>query len=405
MLRSTIAPFVRQSLNSFVRTYRRSGRRGPRDQAGVRIQQNIFRNKEALEEDPEISYESDFSTVAESHREHEEELKLRREQLKYHITKKKYFRTEKQPNFLTWAEKENIRFLHKQDPNDWSPQRLSESFPATEEVICKILKAKWTPKNMDRIQQHDETVKNNWQLYKAKKIDNLDPELLEHLEKFSNRNFDSSQNAFVKSKVNQIEFQFPKPQSTEFLKIITSCKSRTTDSDQNLIGKEKPNQLRLPQEENQTKELDLPQTHVKKSMTYDELVKVSGMPSNSEVEDYLNVSLHDTPNTNVTAETSPQKIINDELATTQNTSEITYQDETEEPINLTLADVSSSKHIQKYVSKTGALASTAKHLPEPFQERIRIPKRLQKAGSVYKLYDCFYDDKGLFLYRVPGLRN
>lgn len=34
---------------------------------------------------------------------------------------------------------------------------------------------------------------------------------------------------------------------------------------------------------------------------------------------------------------------------------------------------------------------------------IRIPKRVWKEGYTYKVKDCFYDDRGEFLYRVPGL--
>lgn len=34
---------------------------------------------------------------------------------------------------------------------------------------------------------------------------------------------------------------------------------------------------------------------------------------------------------------------------------------------------------------------------------IRIPRKVWKEGYTYKLKDCFYDDRGDFLYRVPGL--
>lgn len=34
---------------------------------------------------------------------------------------------------------------------------------------------------------------------------------------------------------------------------------------------------------------------------------------------------------------------------------------------------------------------------------IRIPKKAWKEGYTYRVNDCFYDDNGDFLYRVPGL--
>ena len=43
-----------------------------------------------------------------------------------------------EPNLLTWMEKELIKYLHKQDSSEWTVTRLSESFPATEDVIRKV---------------------------------------------------------------------------------------------------------------------------------------------------------------------------------------------------------------------------------------------------------------------------
>lgn len=34
---------------------------------------------------------------------------------------------------------------------------------------------------------------------------------------------------------------------------------------------------------------------------------------------------------------------------------------------------------------------------------IQIPRKVWKEGFTYKVKDCFYDDNGDFLYRVPGL--
>lgn len=38
-----------------------------------------------------------------------------------------------------------------------------------------------------------------------------------------------------------------------------------------------------------------------------------------------------------------------------------------------------------------------------YPERIIIPKNKYKPGYTYKLNDCYYDDDGEFLYRVPGM--
>lgn len=38
-----------------------------------------------------------------------------------------------------------------------------------------------------------------------------------------------------------------------------------------------------------------------------------------------------------------------------------------------------------------------------YPERIKIPKDKYIKGSTYKVNDCYYDDDGEFLYRVPGM--
>lgn len=35
--------------------------------------------------------------------------------------------------------------------------------------------------------------------------------------------------------------------------------------------------------------------------------------------------------------------------------------------------------------------------------KIHIPRKLWKKYATYKVEDCYYDDDGEFLYRVPGM--
>ena len=57
---------------------------------------------------------------------------------KRRIIEKKVYPKLTNPNLLTWMEKEMIRYLHKMDPEEWSYDRLAESFPATTGVIHKV---------------------------------------------------------------------------------------------------------------------------------------------------------------------------------------------------------------------------------------------------------------------------
>jgi hypothetical protein len=51
------------------------------------------------------------------------------------IVGNKYFKQEKGPNLLTWAEKEQIHYLHTNDGDTWTVEKLAQSFPASETTI------------------------------------------------------------------------------------------------------------------------------------------------------------------------------------------------------------------------------------------------------------------------------
>ena len=51
------------------------------------------------------------------------------------IVYKKVYGKEAPPPLLTWMEKEMIKFLHREDPKEWTISRLAESFPATGSII------------------------------------------------------------------------------------------------------------------------------------------------------------------------------------------------------------------------------------------------------------------------------
>lgn len=395
-----------------VRNYRRAGNKKTRELAGIRIQNKIFDDIETLEEDPERTYDADFSRLDVSHREHERELAEQKEQAKYHMIKRKYFKDPKLPNFLTWAEKEQIRKLHKRDPSEWTPERLAESFPAVEEVIVKILKAKWTPTSMQRVQKHDENVQKNWKLFKADKIRDLTPDVREHLKKFSNRNFDSVQNAYAQLQDDPFKFKFPEPKKKEFLSIITSCK-RNDEKKTRLIDQNDAKQIEASQESSVSVErenqiqfqagIQISNKQRRKSVTFDQLAKNKAFANDVDTEEmHLKVVLPEHEKTLAPIDSKPTKSIRMQH-TTNDDYELLAEENSQDikTCDLALAEVgTSSKIFQKYADKVGYLDSV--NVPQ-IRYSINIPPKHRKKGSIYKLEDCFYDDRGKFMYRVPGL--
>ena len=67
-------------------------------------------------------------------------------------------------NLLTWDAKEQIKYLHLQDPEFWTVERIAQSYPITEENAHKLLKSKWSPKTLNDLAKHDQKVMQNWAL-------------------------------------------------------------------------------------------------------------------------------------------------------------------------------------------------------------------------------------------------
>lgn len=53
----------------------------------------------------------------------------------YSITERRHFKPPKEPNMLTWSEKEQIKFLHQNEPDKWTVLSLAQSFPASPRII------------------------------------------------------------------------------------------------------------------------------------------------------------------------------------------------------------------------------------------------------------------------------
>lgn len=103
---------------------------------GIKHRVNLLNNPSAEElEDIDIDgLESDFMNANLSHKEYIEELNARKEREKYFIVQQKYFK-EKIPNFLTYNDKLQIKYLHRTDPEQWTVQKLSDSFPALPNIV------------------------------------------------------------------------------------------------------------------------------------------------------------------------------------------------------------------------------------------------------------------------------
>lgn len=421
MLRCGILSLIRSSSIQPSRFYK-DKKTYAGDRAGFRRQMDELGDADLFEEDPEGSYEADFSKVPQVFRESQMEMKRQKEKVKLKIIEKKYFRVSKQPSFLTWAEKEQIRHLNQQDPQEWNVERLSESFPATEDVIIKILKAKWTPVDMKRVRVHDENVKKNWQAFKANKFEDLDPELKEHLAKFSQRKFNSSKNAYALSKNDQIEFKFPKPKHQEFAHIVLSCKPLkkakeiAEDKSEQIEAGERGSSVMINETSMEAQEVEMPKKLRFQNIRFDELQKKLGIVEVKADEDDFHIGFSQESNSkkspieqnNLNRAVCLEDFEEIDLNHSENPKELSEIESVSYESDAKIVDMSPKQemHVNKYVKKEVNVKSFNASVDlEPYIDKIVIPKEVRKKGGMYRVNDCFFDDNGEFLFKVPGLES
>jgi len=56
---------------------------------------------------------------------------------------------------LTWSAKEQIRYLNAEYPDEWTPERLADSFPVSVDGVRRILRSTFVPRTSKEIDNHD----------------------------------------------------------------------------------------------------------------------------------------------------------------------------------------------------------------------------------------------------------
>lgn len=335
---------------------------------GIGLQTQVFRREGVFESHENMEnvddLETDFMNVNKSYNQHEREIQSQREQMRRWVVKRKYFQ-EKQPNFLTYTEKEQIKLLHSRDPEEWTVERLVESFPASPEIVHKIVRSKWVPRSVKRIKEHDEAVLKNWQSLDKGEFPQINQQHKEHLMKFSARKKEDVDNLEVNWNPRT---PLPKPKHNSFQSLITSCKG--------YADKEPPTQVMLPNSKTLPAKPPGPgeeETYISDKIKDKRTMRLQELKA-LKLEDKTPAEAHEVPalnNPNGTGVVSKENVFSMERYAS---NEI----------------VVNSEDIKKY--------EMAK-----IKDKIYIPRKMRQKGATYKVEDCYYDDDGEFLYRVPGM--
>lgn len=203
----------------------RYGHRGRNNaNVGLNYQLKEFqKDLDVFNSDPEgfEDLESTLLEVNKSHREYEQEVQKQCDKIRHFIVKRKYFRNYSMPNFLTYAEKERIRMLcNINNSEEWTCERLAESYPALANTIQKIANSNWMLLTNNRIIKHDAQVLKNWKLLKNGEFkDLLSNEFINHLTKFIDRAEINRTDQFA-AEIYFKSTQINNPIATEFQSIL-----------------------------------------------------------------------------------------------------------------------------------------------------------------------------------------
>uniref|UniRef100_R4FJV9 Uncharacterized protein n=1 Tax=Rhodnius prolixus TaxID=13249 RepID=R4FJV9_RHOPR len=310
---------------------------------------NVNLNEESLD-----NLEEDIYNSKDLHAFHTREVKKLQSKIQLKQLERKYFTTQKLPNMLLWSEKEQIRLLSQTDPDLWTPEKLSQSFPATPDIIAKILKSQWKPANKERIESHDSKVSANWAAFEAGKL-NLPIDVSRHLKLFTSRKENSwREEENLPEKIEQ--------RTGEFADIIRNYENTsnlaeyidgseiispmiTNRSDTYLLGKNPKPRRRM------------------KEFTLEEMGKIRG-------EDFY-----------PTLEKSNEEFKLVQGSMIENTFSKSCTNNVKN-VEIEIANQSKNRFEEKISMK------------------IEIPEEKRKKGCVYKINNCYYSDDGEFLYRV-----
>lgn len=302
-------------------------------------------------------FESDFFDVHHSQKDVEKELAAHQERLGHWIVKNKYFKSHS-VNLLTYSEKEQIRHLHDSDKDEWTVEKLAASFPATEETIRKLIRSKWLPSDSKRIENHDKKVQRNWEALKENRIPEMNEELRKHLLPFGERQVEPQ------PPKNAIERDLPKLPIGEFSSIITSCRKVTAP-------------LAIKASHNETLENDQKTPNLNYGSN---TIVFDGVKDRRP----LTIELF----RDASGMLQPAKDSSSDKLPAQSSS--------------TLSTALGSRTAKVELSPVPSQFETQRKMVQ-FQDKITIPRKLQRRGATYKIDDSYFDDDGEFLYRVPGM--
>ncbi|XP_055947090.1 uncharacterized protein LOC129980730 [Argiope bruennichi] len=345
--------------------------------------------------------------------------------VKKQIIKRKYFKHELETNLLTYAAKQQIRYLNKLNPAEWTPETLSRCFPITVTGVKKLLKSNYKLLTPEKIKAHDKEVEDRWELLRARKYSESITFYTQHMwdeGKILKDNFNGNPKLpNVPSETNKIIKEEKSTKTGEFSSIIqhyikykkekealdkTTCTS--TELQVNIGAMNS-----LKNEESQSNKKNYV-SYNEDEGTLDSFTSKSRKKQHNIIGD--SELLHSQFKENLKEEMKfHEKKLDSEYVKwlKKQSVELNFPPTSTKPFNAKQAftkipkfdndTVELKREKQKagesfymYDEKHGYQYPTGKRI----KGKIRVPSKQQKQASVYRVGDCVYDVDGEFLYKI-----
>lgn len=348
-----------------------------------------------------------------------------REELALILTQKRCFPKPRSPNLLTFLEKAMIAHLHRTDPALWTLEQLSQSFPATPGIIKRVLKAQkkhFVPSTPQDIVAHDKKVLANWRLLAQGKLE-LPEKVAAHLkENFGNTDMSkvaqTYMNADLVTKVKRellerAQVQPPPVPSGPFVNIVRDYRAKTQVATR--VQPPDPPSNQVPTLFSDQCEAD---PHVNVPSPYRETAVLAAtfdwtrdqrMSLDKFRQKYVNtVSFNSFLDPKTRAQSHPHKVAFEKWLDDEKMRETNVRKPrplSSEELESVVADETTQSVFETLkLKKPGVISlptSNESSSRPSIEWQVEIPEDMKVPGGLYRQNDCYYDENGEFLYRVP----
>ncbi|GIY30074.1 hypothetical protein CDAR_445421 [Caerostris darwini] len=362
-------------------------------------------------------------------REYDRKSKEYQSFVKKQIIQKKYFKFEVESNLLTYAAKLQIRYLNKLNPEEWTPETLSQHFPTTPTGVKKLLRSNYELRTPEKIKKHDEEVEQRWEILKARKHSDLitfytqkmwdegkilkenykgnpnlpnkpasaDKKIIEEEKNIVTGEYSAIIQQYIKYKREKDAHDNSKAicKADELQFNCNSIDSLKTEKPKNLLNKKKY----IVYDETHSNNLDMISSKKKLRPLQETDVLLSQFKENLKEDMSSHKSELDSEYTKwIKQQSKGSKILQ--------TSKKSYDTKMEfqkipkfvkDSIELKKEKSKTEEHFYLYDDKLGYQHPKGKNI----KAKIHVPSKLKKAKE-FQVGNCVYDEDGELLYKIPS---